>query len=151
MGNFFVFQLDEQRFALYLSSVKRVVRLVEITPLPKAPDIVLGIINVQGEVVPVFDIRKRFRLPPREASLSDHIIIAGAGKRTVALVADRVNDVIEGEGVTPSEKVMAGMDYVSGVMKLDGGMVLIHDLDTFLSLAEDKILSDALKASDGGD
>ena len=56
-----VFALDEPRYALPLSAVERVVRAVEITPLPKAPEIVLGVINMQGQVVPAVDIRKRFR------------------------------------------------------------------------------------------
>ncbi len=70
-----VFTLEEQRYALYLSAVERIVRIVEITPLPKALEIVFGVINVQGQVVPVVDIRKRFRLPEREMSLSDQLIM----------------------------------------------------------------------------
>ena len=53
-----LFALDEQRFALALSSVERIVRVVDVTPLPSAPPIVLGIINVKGEVVPVYDGRR---------------------------------------------------------------------------------------------
>ncbi len=73
-----VFGLDEHSFALRLSAVVRVVRAVEVTPLPRAPEIVLGVINVQGRITPVFDVRKRFRLPAREISLSDQFIIARA-------------------------------------------------------------------------
>lgn len=64
-----VLMLDDIRYAVALTSVERVVRAVEITPLPNAPDIVLGVINVQGRVVPVVDIRKRFRLPARAISV----------------------------------------------------------------------------------
>ncbi len=60
---YIVFTLDEQRYALHLSAVERVICVVEITPLPKAPEIVLGIINVGGQIIPVIDMRKRFRLP----------------------------------------------------------------------------------------
>jgi purine-binding chemotaxis protein CheW len=55
-----VLTLDEQRYALHLSAVERIVRMVEITPLPKAPQIVLGVVNVQGRIVPIVNIRKRF-------------------------------------------------------------------------------------------
>jgi purine-binding chemotaxis protein CheW len=55
-----VFAFDEQRYALHLSAVERIVRMVEITPLPKAPEIVLGVVNVQGRIVPIVNIRKRF-------------------------------------------------------------------------------------------
>jgi len=71
-----VFTLDEQRYALRLSAVERIVRVVEVPPLPKAPEIVLGIVNVQGRVLPVVNIRRRFRLPEREAGLRDQLILA---------------------------------------------------------------------------
>src|SRR3712207_6774571 len=90
-----VFTLDEHGYALPLSFVERIVRAVEVTPLPKAPEIVLGVINVQGRVIPVVNIRKRFRLPEREIELSDQFIIARTAKRTIALVVDAVGGVAE--------------------------------------------------------
>lgn len=60
-----VFRLDERRYALPLSVVERVIRAVEVTPLPKAPPIVLGAIDVQGRVVPVLNVRRRFLMPDR--------------------------------------------------------------------------------------
>ena len=71
-----VFFLNEQKYALYLPAVERVVSAIEVTPLPQAPDNVLGIINVMGKVIPVVNIRKRFGLPEREIDLSDQFIIA---------------------------------------------------------------------------
>ena len=56
---FVVFRLDEQHYAVPLSVVERIVRMVDITPVPKTPEIVLGVINVQGSVIPVVDIRRR--------------------------------------------------------------------------------------------
>ena len=60
-----VFTLDEQRYALHLLAVERVVRAVEVTALPEAPEIVLGVVNVKGRIVPVINVRRRFRLPER--------------------------------------------------------------------------------------
>jgi purine-binding chemotaxis protein CheW len=142
-----LFTLDEQRYALILSAVTRVVRAVEITSLPKAPDIVRGVINVQGQVIPVVDIRKRFRLPEREMGLSDQLIIASISRRTVALVVDAVDGVIElsNQEMIPPERILPDTKYVEGVIKLADGLVLIHDLDKFLSLKEDKKLDAALK------
>jgi len=143
---FVVFTLDEGRYALYLSSVERILRAVEITPLPKPPEIVLGVVNVQGRIIPVVNIRRRFRLPEREMDLSDQLIIARTSKRAVALVADAVSDVIEisKEEVVAAEKVVPGMEYVEGVAKLEDGMVLVHDFDRFLSLEEEKALDGAM-------
>ena len=142
-----LFTLDEQRYALHLSTVTRVVRTVETTSLPKAPDIIRGVVNVQGQVIPVVDIRKRFRLPEREMELSDQLIIASTSRRPVALIVDAVEGVIEhsNEKVITPEKILPGTEHIEGVMKLEDGLVLIHDLDKFLSLEEDKELDAALK------
>ena len=82
-----VFMLDAMRCALRLSCVERIVRLVEIAALPEAPEIVLGIINVHGEIIPVIDLRKRFCLPERELELDSHLVIARTARRRVALLA----------------------------------------------------------------
>lgn len=141
-----IFTLDERRYALHLTAVQRIVRTVDVTPLPKAPDIALGVINVQGKIVPVVDVRKRFRLPEREMNLEDHLIIGRTSRRTVALLVDSVSGVIEyDEGsVIASQTILPGIDYVEGVVKLADGVVLIHDLDKFLSLDEEKILEEAM-------
>ena len=142
------FSLDERKFALYAAAVRRIIRVVERTPLPKAPDIVPGIINMQGQVIPVFDIRMRFRLPPREVRLDDQMIIATAANRTVALIVDSVNEVIETpEGrIIAAEQILPELEYVAGIMKTEDGMILIHDLERFLSLPEEKDLDEAMEA-----
>jgi len=142
------FNLDDQKYALFLSAVIRIIRVVEITRLPKAPEIVLGVINMHGLVIPVFDIRKRFRLPPRDTQLDDQMIVASTSKRTVALLVDSVNDVIDipEEKIIAGKKILPGMEYVEGVVKTEDGMILIHDLETFLSLHEGKALDEALEA-----
>jgi len=142
-----VFTLDEQRYALHLSAVERVVRVIEITPLPKAPEIVIGVINMHGRIIPVVDTRKRFRLRECEIGLSDQLIIANTGTRPVALIVDSVAGVTEQskDRIVQAEKIVPGTEYVEGVLKLDDGMVLIHDLDGFLSLKEEKALERAMR------
>ncbi|HAJ79320.1 MAG TPA: chemotaxis protein CheW [Fibrobacteres bacterium] len=141
-----MFTLDEPRYALYLSAVERVVRAAEITPLPKAPDIVLGIINVGGRIIPVLDIRKRFRLTAREMKPDDRFIIARTSQRQVAIVVDSVTGVHE---LTEAETVNARQAlpfarYLKGAVKLDGNLVLIHDIDQFLSVNEESVLDISL-------
>lgn len=141
-----VFNVDGQHYALHLHVVQRVVRAVEVKPLPKAPGIVSGIIDYQGQVIPVVDTRRRFRLPEREIDPSDQLIIATTPQRTLALIVDTVNAVIEPEGrMTAAEHVLPGLAYVQGVIKLADDLVLIHDLETFLSLEEEAALSSALQ------
>ena len=144
-----VFSLDDQRYGLPLWSVERAVRAVEITPLPKAPEIVLGVINVQGQLVPVVNLRRRFRLPERDILLSDQIIVAQTTNRLVALVVDSVLGVLtySRREVVDADRIAPDVDYVEGIVKADDGMVLIHDLDKFLSLDEVEALARALEDS----
>jgi purine-binding chemotaxis protein CheW len=146
-----LFTLDEQRYALDLATVERAVRVVEVTPLPKAPPIVLGIINVNGDVVPVFDIRRRFRLPEREINLTDQLMIARRSRQKVALLVDSVSGVVEISEVeiSSAKQILPEIEYVYGVVKLQDGLVLIHDLDQFLSSEEERTLEGALNSVSG--
>ena len=141
-----VFILDEQRYAVPLSTVERIVHLVEITPVPHTPEIVLGVINVQGRILPVVNIRRRFRLPARELHPSDHLLIARTSKRMMALVVDAISEVVtlSGHEMVTGEKILARLEYVAGVVKRPDGLLLIHDLDDFLSLEEEHALHDAI-------
>jgi purine-binding chemotaxis protein CheW len=141
------FALDGQRYALSLSSVENSIRAVEVTPLPKAPPIVKGVINVHGRIIPVIDMRKRFGLPQRDIIPSDHIIIAHTPKRLVALAVDLVAGVLEipAQEIVRTDAVVPHAEYVTGVIKLADGLILIHDLAGFISLDEEGALNDALK------
>ncbi|MBI1955033.1 MAG: purine-binding chemotaxis protein CheW [Acidobacteria bacterium] len=140
------FGLDDQRYALPLTAVERIVRIGEITPLPKAPPIVLGIVNIGGRILPVFNVRRRFRLPEREMDLRDQLIIGQTAHRMVALVVDEVSTVLERpeREVIGAQEILPGLEYVQGVARLEDGMILIHDLDKFLSLEEEAVLDRAL-------
>jgi len=141
------FILEEQKIALHLSNVDRVVMAAEITTLPKAPDIVLGIINVGGKIIPVVNTRKRFRMPDRDLRLSDQFIMAHTARRTVALWVDTVTDIIEpaSQEMIDAGDILPNLEYVEGVVKLKDGMILIHDLEQFLSLQEEKALHEAME------
>jgi purine-binding chemotaxis protein CheW len=140
------FALDDQRYALHLSAVERVVRIVELTRLPDAPEIVAGVVNVAGKVIPVLDIRRRFHLPEREATLNDHLVIARTARRAVALIVEAALGVVEcaQQDVVKAPQILPGTRLVEGVVKLGDGMLLIHDLDDFLSLEEEQTLDDAM-------
>lgn len=142
-----IFTLDDQRYALPLPAADRVVRMVAITPLPKAPGIVLGVVNFQGRVIPVINVRRRFCLPEREIALTDQLLIAHTGRRHVALVVDAVLEVIAyaAQSLSATENIVPNVEYVTGVLKLADDLILIHDLDKFLSLEEEDSLDQALE------
>jgi purine-binding chemotaxis protein CheW len=147
-----VFELEERRYGLRLTAVERVLHAVDVTPLPQSPDVVWGVIDMQGQIVPVLSLRKRFGLPERPIGVSDHFVIARTRRRTVALVVDAVRGVVERSAaeVIESDKILPDLKQIEGVIQLDDGMVLIHDLDRFLSLDEERSLAQAL-SSQGND
>ena len=146
-----VFTIEEQRYALLISSVERIVRAVEITPLPKAPEIILGLINVRGRVIPVVNTRRRFGRPDREIELSDRFILANTSERTVSLVVDEVDDVIDSSEreVIQADKITPGLENIEGVIKLEDDIILIYNLEKFLSLEEEAMLGRAMEAANG--
>ncbi len=149
LDQYVIFTLDDQRYTLPLPEVERVVPAVYITPLPKAPDIVLGIITVQGRVIPVVNLRRRFRHPDRPIEPDDQFIIAQTQYRTVALSVDAVNGVvmIPRQETIPHSDILPNLEYVAGVVKLADETLLIHDLEDCLSLEEEQVLDLALKAA----
>ncbi len=141
-----VFEVGEQRYGVLSQDVQEIVRVVTITPLPKAPAIVEGVINLRGAVVPVLDLRARFRLPAKAPELSDQLVIASAGSRRVAIRVDRTLELlsIDPAEVTPAHLLARKVEYLAGVARLPDGLLLIHDLNTFLSHAEAEKLDEAV-------
>ncbi len=146
------FVLDEQQYAFRLTTVQRVVRMVEVTPLPKAPEVVLGVIDLQGNIIPVVSMRRRFGLREPETCLSGQLIVADTPTRSVALVVDSVTGVVERrtEEVIATERIVPGAHcYVKGITRLAGGILFIHDLERFLSKTEEQELDGILAKAAG--
>jgi purine-binding chemotaxis protein CheW len=144
---FLVFVLDGKRYAIPLQAVERVVAAVEVTPLPEETDIVAGVINVQGQVIPVLNIRRKFRLPERAIDLDDNIVIVAGIKGAVAFVVDAVQGVIQRreEEITPAGGLLPEMKYTEGAIKVDDDIVFVHDIDKALSCEEKRRLETVLE------
>jgi len=141
-----VFGLDTGRYAVSLTAVDRIVRAAHVTPLPLAPGIVLGALNVEGCVLPVLNIRRRFRLLERNINPADHFLIARTAQRRVVLVIDAAQGVLEypSTAVIDVESFAPGLAHIRGVVTLEDGMVLVHDLEQFLSPDESHALDEAM-------
>lgn len=144
-----IFELAGQRYGLPVGDVRELLRVVTLAPLPGAPAIVEGVINLRGKVVPVLDVRSRFRLPHRPVEHTDHLIVVRVGDRLAALRVDRALELrrLATAEVENADGVMPGVDYLAHVAKLPDGLVFIHDLRTFLSQAEFATLEEALPGS----
>src|SRR5262245_8682454 len=143
-----VFEVAGRRYGLAAADVRELVRAVAVVPLPGAPPAVEGVINVRGRVVPVLDVRARLRLPAKPVEPSDHLVIAQAGERLVALRVDRATDLVrlEAADVEEARGLLPGLESAGWVARLPDDVLLIHDLGAFLSRAESARLDDALPA-----
>jgi purine-binding chemotaxis protein CheW len=141
-----LFALDAGRYALPLDSVERVVRAAEVTALPKAPDVVLGALDVAGDILPVFSLRRRFGLPDRALRPADQLVIARTARRRVVLLVDAALGLVDDPGSPVDAAALApGLEHIRGVISLPDGLVLIHDLEAFLSIDESRALDAALQ------
>jgi len=146
-----VFTLDDERFALNLTRVERIVRAVEVTHLPDAPKTVLGVINVEGRIVPVVNTRKRLGLPERVIELDDLCSIVNGDGTSLALVADEVLPVLEipDKRLVSSDDVLPGKGFVRGIADTDSGMIMVLDIEETLSFDEHGGLQSAVVALSG--
>jgi purine-binding chemotaxis protein CheW len=141
-----VFSLDAGRYALPLHCVERIVRAVQVTSLPQAPAVVLGVIDVAGRVLPVFNLRQRFGLPERDIDPADQFLIARTAARTVVLVIDTASGVLEQPtaAMIDAGKLAPGLAHLRGVIATTDDLVLIQDLEAFLSTDEAEALDAAM-------
>jgi purine-binding chemotaxis protein CheW len=144
-----VFVVEGQRYALALDAVERALPMVAVSPLPEAPPVALGVVNVHGRIVPVLDLRALSGLPPRAAAASDRLLLVRRRAHTVAIPVDEVVGVerLPADAVVPPDAVLPGIGRVAGVARLPDGLLLIHDPEAFLSVSDERALERALSAS----
>lgn len=149
MAALLTFEIADRRYALPAGIVQEVVRAVAFSPLPKSPPIIEGVVNYRGTLVPVLGTRQRFGLAPLPLAPDQHLLVAVLGSRRVALRVDRALDVITVDDnlIEPADRIAPGTEYVAGLAKLPDGLVVIHDLERFLSLPESHQLEAALMES----
>ncbi len=141
-----VCETAEHRVALPFTSIVEIVQAVTVTPLPGAPPIVDGVINVRGAVVPVADLGARLGAASGSVKPSQHMVLARAGARMVALRVERAADLLQvpPSNLTASSELRGAAPYIRGAVALPDGLLLLCDLEAFLSEPECAALDDAL-------
>jgi len=134
------FRIDAEEYGVKIANVQEINRMTEVTRIPGAPFHIDGIVNLRGNVIPVLNLRKLFRLPDKQATDATRIIIVDYGGKKTGIVVDSVSEVLRFEKTlveAPPDVLSNGVDsdYVEGVGKLDGGrrMILILDLSKVLN------------------
>jgi len=148
--SFLLFSVEEGRFAMDVAAVERIVRAVEVTPLSDAPDFVRGLINVSGGIIPVIDMRRRLGLNVREMELSDRFILTKTAGKPLALLVDKVEGVVALAAQSLSGGGKAAAWTAIAAVGVEGRIVLIHDIDAFISAEELPLLEGAAREETNG-
>jgi purine-binding chemotaxis protein CheW len=140
-----VFSLDGQKLALPLDVVHRVVRAAQVCPVPGAPAVVCGLLDLQGEVIAVIDLRARLGLPCGPVGVDDLFLIVQSSRRTLALVAEQVHGLVQGE---LQDRKEPWLQRFEGLAQTADGLVLVEDIEAFLTPAESLLLDRALEPTE---
>ncbi|MBN2140084.1 MAG: chemotaxis protein CheW [Desulfovibrionaceae bacterium] len=138
------FSIGDEEFGVDILQVQEIIRTMEITKVPKAPDFVEGVINLRGKVIPIIDLRKRFGMETRKHDKHTRIIVIEINNTIVGFVVDSVSEVlrIPANTVEPPPPVVSGIEseYISGVGKLTDKLLILLDLNKLLSGEEKEAL-----------
>ena len=151
------FTVAGQIYGLPVKQVVRIIEMVTIIQLPGVPDLIQGVINFSGKVVPVIDMRRRFELSPQAYGLHTPIVLVeiDAGHGILGLIVDTVKQVLEVSGtdleiteaVVPTEfanQMTFGAAHLAGVAKVDREMILVLNVPHLLSPDDKASLSTTL-------
>jgi purine-binding chemotaxis protein CheW len=140
-GKFLTFAVGKEDYGIEIKNVTEIIGIQEITGVPELPPHVKGIINLRGKIIPVIDIRLKFKKEPIEYNDRTCIIVIEMMKLSIGLIVDNVAEVlsIDDENIVPPPDVKTGFHnrYVSGIGKVDNSVKLILDCDKLLS--EDEV------------
>jgi purine-binding chemotaxis protein CheW len=151
-NEYVIFELAGEHYAVEVSPVEEILRMVEITDVPHAPSFVEGIMNFRGNVMPVIDLRKRLDLETSEHTKQTRIMAVSLGVGTVGMIVDSVSEVAEipPEIVEPPSPILLDVDtdFLTGIAKMKGNdteeekLVVILDLAKILSTKSQEALAE---------
>lgn len=138
------FDLGKEVFAFDILRVQEIIRMMEITQVPNAPEFVEGVINLRGKVIPVVDLRKRFRIPVKESTLQERIIVVKVEDKPMGVIVDNVSEVLRfhKEEIEPAPDMFNNLDAqcFAGVAKAKDRLLIILDETKILSVSEQRRL-----------
>ncbi len=144
------FHLGNEEYGVDISQVQEIIRMVEITHVPRAPHFMEGVINLRGQLIPIIDLRTRFSMARAPQTKSTRIVVTEIGNKRVGIVVDSVSEVINIpiEQIEEAPDMIAGVgtEYIQGVGKLNERLVILLDL-TMVITGEEKGQLEAIEAS----
>ena len=143
-GKYLTFDLAEEEYGVEILRVREIIGMMDITPVPRTPDFVLGVINLRGKVIPVIDLRLKFGLPYKEPDERTCVIVVEVMHEgntiQMGIVVDRVNEVVdvkpEDVEPTPSFGVALDTGFILGMAKVGNKVKILLDIDKVLTSSE---------------
>jgi len=137
---FLTFFLADEEYGLEILKVQEIIGMLPITPVPRTPEFIRGVVNLRGKVVPIADLRLKFGMKCIEQTDETCIIVVQAQQIQMGIVVDRVSEVLDIAARdiedAPSFGVDINTDYILGIGKSDGRVKLLLDIDRVLSNQE---------------
>jgi purine-binding chemotaxis protein CheW len=141
------FRIGNETYGVRIGSVREIVRVPEITSVPSAPDLIEGVINLRGKIIPVMDLRKRFGQTEIVSDKKNRILVVELENKLIGLIVNAASEVLK---IPPSEVDSPGSvfaegesSYVTGVGKLKGRLIILLDIARLLQRPEYKRLEEA--------
>ena len=139
-GKYLTFFLEKEEYGLEILKVREIIGVMEITPVPRTPEFICGVINLRGKVIPVIELRTKFGMETVEQTDETCIIVVQAEGMEIGIVVDRVSEVtdIPSEEIqdAPSFGTSVDTDYILGIGKSAERVKLLLDIDQVLSSEE---------------
>lgn len=144
-----IFRLDDEEYGLDIMNVHGIEKRQQVVKIPNTPAYIEGIINLRQEVLPVYNLRKKFSLKNAEMTNDSKIIVTQANDMAIGFIVDSVAEIlhIEDEVIQETPKIISGVDrkYIKSVAKLEDRMVIILDIDLVLNEEEQKAIIESIK------
>ncbi len=135
-GRFLTFNLDKEAYGIEITHVTEIIGIQPVTEVPELPDYIKGIINLRGKIIPVMDVRLRFKKNFREYNDRTCVIVIDISDLSIGLIVDSVSEVIaipDTEIVAPPEVSKSGNKYVKGIGKVHSDVKLLLDCNRLLN------------------
>lgn len=139
-GKFLTFFLDQEEYGIEILSVREIIGLLPVTPVPQTPYYVQGVVNLRGQVIPVVDLRLKFDMPGIDATEETCIIVVQTGGAQLGIIVDKVSEVLDIPGKdivdAPTLGSEINTDYILGIGKSEGRVTLLLDIAMIFPSAE---------------
>src|SRR5690242_15775134 len=140
------FRIGNETYGVRIGAVREIVRVPDITSIPSAPEIVEGVINLRGKIIPVMDLRKRFGQANIQSDKKNRIPVVDLENKLVGLIVNAASEVlkISPSDIEPPGNVFPEGDsgYITGVGKLKGRLIILLDINKLLQRSEVKRLEE---------